>query len=255
MKTTKTARCFFARWQSWSNGSTGAVTPIARWRTTTIWWWKPRTAISRREWGSSTGYTHRLESTAPTGGAFVSGALQGDPGGQGQQLSRYVVLNPVRVGMVEHPGDWPWSRFGASVGDALVRGWLATDGLLAQFGRRRNEARRRCRKFVAEDGTSVGSGPRQQIYLADDTFVAKMQEKVPVQTDQLNIPRSQRRGPAPPLEAITAEHPECNAAIVAAHATGACSYCEIADHFGLHPATVVRVIRSRMLSRVTRCSE
>jgi len=149
--------------------------------------------------------------------------------------------------MVEHPGDWPWSSFRAMVGDAPVPGWLATDGLLARFGRRRNEARRRYRKFVAEDGASVGSGLRQQIYVGDDSFVAKMQEKVPVQTDQLNIPRYQRRKPAPPLEAIVAEHPERNAAIVAAYATGAYSYREIAGHFGLHPAMVGRVIRSRML--------
>jgi hypothetical protein len=89
-------------------------------------------------------------------------------------------------------------------------GGPATDGLLAQFGRRRTEARRRYRKFVAEDGASVWSGPRQQIYLADDASVAKMQEKVPVQTDQLNVPRSQRRRPAPPREAILAEHPGRN---------------------------------------------
>jgi len=120
----------------------------------------------------------------------------------------------------------------------------ATDGLLAQFGRRRTEPRRRYRKFVAEGGASVGSGLRQQIHFGDDTFAAKMQEKVPVQTDQLNIQRSQRRRPAPPLEAIAAEHPERNAAIVSAHATGTYSYREIADHFGLHPATVGRVIRS-----------
>jgi hypothetical protein len=124
------------------------------------------------------------------------------------ELSRYVVLNPVRVGMVEHPGDWPWSSFRAMVGDAPVPGWLATDWLLDQFVKRRTEARRRYRKFVAEGGASVWSGLRQQIYLGDDSFVAKMQKKVPVQTDQLNIPRAQRRGPAPPLEAIAAEHPE-----------------------------------------------
>jgi len=75
-----------------------------------------------------------------------------------------------------------------------------------------------------------------------------MQEKVPVQTDQLNIPRSQLRKPAPPLVAIAAEHPERNAAIIAAYATDTDNYREIADHFGLHPATVGRVIRSRMLS-------
>jgi hypothetical protein len=149
--------------------------------------------------------------------------------------------------MVEHPGDWPWSSYRAMVGDAPVPGWLATDGLLAQFGRRRSEARRRYRKFVAEGGVSIWSGLRQQIYLGDETFVEKMQKKASLPADQLNIPRAQRRRPAPPLEAIAAEHAERNDAIGAAYDTGAYSYREIADHFGLHPATVGRVIRSRML--------
>ncbi|MEA3411469.1 MAG: helix-turn-helix domain-containing protein [Pseudomonadota bacterium] len=35
--------------------------------------------------------------------------------------------------------------------------------------------------------------------------------------------------------------------MVAAYATGAYSYREIADQCGLHPATVGRVIRSQML--------
>jgi len=38
------------------------------------------------------------------------------------------------------------------------------------------------------------------------------------------------------VEVIVAGHPERNAGIVAAHATGADSYRGIADHFGLHPA-------------------
>ncbi|MCG6868055.1 MAG: hypothetical protein LJE91_04785, partial [Gammaproteobacteria bacterium] len=75
-------------------------------------------------------------------------------------------------------------------------------------------------------------------------------EKGPVPADQLNVPRTQRRRPSAPLEAIAAEHCERNAAIVAAHATGVYSYSyrEIADHFGLRPATVGQVIRSQMLS-------
>jgi hypothetical protein len=137
------------------------------------------------------------------------------------ELSRYVVLNPVRAGMVEHPGDWPWSSYRAMVGDAPVPGWLATDGLLAQFGRRRSEARRRYRKFVTEGGASIWSGLRQQIYLGDETFVEKMQKKASLPVDQLNIPRVQRRRPAPPLEAIAAENAECNDAIVVAYDTGA----------------------------------
>ena len=33
------------------------------------------------------------------------------------ELSRYVVLNPVRAGWVAHPGDWQWSSY------RLMTGW------------------------------------------------------------------------------------------------------------------------------------
>lgn len=32
------------------------------------------------------------------------------------ELTRYVVLNPVRAGMVEAPEEWPWSSYRATVG-------------------------------------------------------------------------------------------------------------------------------------------
>ena len=32
------------------------------------------------------------------------------------ELCRYVVLNPVRAGMVATPADWPWSSYGATAG-------------------------------------------------------------------------------------------------------------------------------------------
>jgi hypothetical protein len=78
------------------------------------------------------------------------------------------------------------------VGDAPVPGWLATDGLLAQFGRRRSEARRRYGKFVTEGGASIWSGLRQQIYLGDETFVEKMQKKSLVTGRSVEYPK----GPA-----------------------------------------------------------
>jgi len=33
------------------------------------------------------------------------------------ELIRYVVLNPVRAGMVDQPGKWPWSSYNAMVGE------------------------------------------------------------------------------------------------------------------------------------------
>ncbi|MBF0134472.1 MAG: transposase [Magnetococcales bacterium] len=48
-------------------------------------------------------------------------------------LSRYVVLNPVRAGMVANSRDWPWSSHRAMLGEEAVPKWLETDWVLGQF--------------------------------------------------------------------------------------------------------------------------
>jgi DNA-directed RNA polymerase specialized sigma24 family protein len=53
--------------------------------------------------------------------------------------------------------------------------------------------------------------------------------------------------PPPSLLAIAANQPDRNAAIVAASTTAAYSYREIAEHFGVHLATVGRIVRAAML--------
>ena len=64
-----------------------------------------------------------------------------------------------------------------------------------------------------------------------------------VKGDELPIPKGQRRGPAASAAAIKRKQRDRNEAIAAAYATGAFSYPEIAEHFGLHLATVGRIIR------------
>ncbi len=58
------------------------------------------------------------------------------------ELARYVVLNPVRVGMVKKPDKWMWSSYRASMGLVAAQPFLAVDGLLAQFAKRRAVALR-----------------------------------------------------------------------------------------------------------------
>jgi REP element-mobilizing transposase RayT len=81
------------------------------------------------------------------------------------ELTRYVVLNPVRAHRVNRAGDWPWSSYRATTGDAEAPAWLETDGLLAQFGSRRSRAvagvravrrRRRQRRFDLAARESAG---------------------------------------------------------------------------------------------------
>lgn len=46
------------------------------------------------------------------------------------EVSRYVVLNPVRAGMVKTPGGWSWSSYNATVGAKSAPEWLKVDRLL-----------------------------------------------------------------------------------------------------------------------------
>ena len=120
---------------------------------------------------------------------------------------------------------------------------------LTLFAKRRTTAQQRYSEFVMQGikSASIWGELQQQIYLGDEKFVKRVQRKVGLQGDELSIPRAQRRVPAPALAKIAAKYHERNDAIYAAYATGGYSYREIAEYYGLHLATVGRVIRGRML--------
>jgi REP-associated tyrosine transposase len=69
------------------------------------------------------------------------------------EACRYIVMNPVRAGLVRRPSDWPWSSYRTTAG--VTRDTpIAVDELLKFFGRRRATARRAFRAFV--DDAPVG---------------------------------------------------------------------------------------------------
>ncbi len=144
------------------------------------------------------------------------------------ELTRYVVLNPVRAGRVSRPGNWPWSSYRAMTGKTPAPAWPVTAGILALFAKRRTTAQQRYREFVKQGikSASIWGKLQQPIYLDDERFVKRVQRKVGLQGDELSIPRAQRRAPAPALAKIAAKYHERNDAIYAAYATGAYSYRE-----------------------------
>jgi REP element-mobilizing transposase RayT len=162
-----------------------------------------------------------------------------------QELSRYVVLNPVRAGMVKSPGAWQWSSYRASMGREEAPSWLAVDGLLAQFAKRRTLAQERYAQFVVAGvkAKSPWDDLKGQVFLGDEQFVQRMQVHLDPGKDDVQIPLAQRRPLAPPLAEIERRAPNRNAAIQSAHATGAYSYQQIADYFGVHFTSVGRIVR------------
>lgn len=71
-----------------------------------------------------------------------------------RELSRYIVLNPVRAHLCKAAGDWPWSSYRAVMGKAAALQTLAVAETLAMFSEDRGVAQRACARFVA-DGKDV----------------------------------------------------------------------------------------------------
>ncbi len=117
------------------------------------------------------------------------------------ELARYVVLNPVRAGMVRSAGQWKWSSYRATVGKAPAPAWLNIDLLLSQLGSRKSDARLRYVRFVADgkDQPSLWQQLRNQIYLGDETFVKKLHQRFGIDEHLTEVPRAQRRAPSKPL--------------------------------------------------------
>jgi putative transposase len=164
-----------------------------------------------------------------------------------QTLGRYIVLNPARAGIVDDPADWPWSSYRATAGLQRPPGWLTTETILGAFGKKKGEARKAYRRFVREGigKESIWAGLNRRVFLGDDRFVERMQGRLGDERDDVQIPKEQRRRPPPSLEQIHRQADSRDAAIVAAHATGEYSYSQIGAFFGLHFATVGRIVRKQ----------
>jgi hypothetical protein len=69
------------------------------------------------------------------------------------ELTRYIVLNPVRAGLTSNADDWPWSSYNATIGKEAQPGFLTTNWVLSLFSEDPNRARELYREFVDAGAT------------------------------------------------------------------------------------------------------
>jgi REP element-mobilizing transposase RayT len=167
------------------------------------------------------------------------------------ELARYIVLNPVRAGMVRAAKDWPWSSYRATAGLADVAPWQTIDDVLAYFSKRRFNAQTRYRQFLAEG--KVQASPwqnlRGQIYLGGDEFIASMRRLLEADRNWSEIPRSQHRAPPKPLAEYLRENATRDEAIAEAFLSGGYTMKQLGEHVGLHYSRVSRIIRKMVLAK------
>ncbi len=166
------------------------------------------------------------------------------------EVCRYVVLNPVRAGIVNSPEQWIWSSYMATAGLEKPHSCLTAEWVLKQFSDKRDEAIKRYREFVfAGIGKeSIWKALKAQILLGDDEFVERFEEVVKKKAEIKEIPKSQRFILRPSLDEIFKERVNDDRSlrdekIFEAVVKYGYSQNEIAEYLGMHYSTVSKALR------------
>ena len=198
-------------------------------------------------------YTQRFNRRHGQSGHLFQGrykAILVDRDGYLLELCRYVVLNPVRAGMVRGVGQYAWSSYRATLGRVAAPDFLTIDWVLEQFATDRAAAREGYRRFV-RDGLRAPSpweALKGQVLLGDEGFVDRLRPLLTEAAAQGEVPRHQRRLAQPSIARILggaadAARDERNRRIAAAYLEHGYTLSEIASHLGLHYTTISKIVR------------
>jgi REP element-mobilizing transposase RayT len=182
-------------------------------------------------------------------------------------VCRYVELNPLRLGLVSAPEQWPWSSYRVHAGFDAAPAWLDAVGLWsyvigreARSAAEQGRAAERYAKLVAkEPALQLWPGRlRQQIFLGDEAFAQAMLVRAAAaarsETFAVKDPqRVVRRGGAPGRKRSATvdgfDWSEClrssasrEQALYKAHTQGGQTMSALAAHLGLSVSRVSRLI-------------
>jgi putative transposase len=176
------------------------------------------------------------------------------------ELSRYIHLNPVRVGIAAKPEEYQWSSHRNYIGQSKPPDWLKTDFILGYFSEKTSEAKTGYRIFVEEliekDYDSPLKATIASTVLGSMEFVSEVSERKLGETrDERNIPAVKKLTSRPLIEEIVTK--------IEAELGGGkllkniCIYCcqqysgaklkEIGARFGISDAAVSQASRRLLL--------
>lgn len=160
------------------------------------------------------------------------------------ELARYIVLNPLRAGIVDSVDDWHWSSHRFMLDSAATPPWLDTAWLLGQFGGVRADAATAYRQFVAagKDAQSPLLRTQYQLILGDDAF-ASQHRGCQDGSAFVAVSKTQRRIAAMTLPEYEAAFAPRDEAMAKAYWSTAFTMAEIGAHFGVSYKTVGRAVR------------
>lgn len=121
-------------------------------------------------------------------------------------VARYVVLNPVRAGLVTHPEAWRWSSYRQTAGLERPKPWLAVEDLLQPFGGANLKGCEEYVRFV--NATDSPESPWNhvvgQIYLGSPVWLERINEQITCKARSREHPHAQIRPIRPAMNDIVA---------------------------------------------------
>ncbi len=167
------------------------------------------------------------------------------------EVIRYVLLNPVRAGLVTSPDKWKWSSLKATLDKGPFATALGTATVLDYFGSDRARARKAFMTFL-QDGVGSMSPMlevRNELILGSVKFVKKLSplfRKVTKRRYSKRFPKIQRFATRPSLTEVLEVSPRPDVdpeKIKAAIEEHGYTIKEIAYHLGITPSKVARLLR------------
>jgi putative transposase len=161
------------------------------------------------------------------------------------EVSRYVVLNPVRAKAVQKPEDWNWSSYRGTAGMGKPHKCLTAGWIVGQFGTKRRQAEKKYREFVAAgiQERGIWKEVRGQSVLGEGPFFENLLVHVKAHEDIKEIPKRQRYVSRPALAEILAGGGHSGKQIRKAVTDYGYSQKEVAEFLGVHYSTISRRVK------------
>ncbi|MGD0585624.1 MAG: transposase [Oryzomonas sp.] len=183
-----------------------------------------------------------------------------------KELSRYIHLNPVRVGMVAKPEEYRWSSYLDYCGERKRPEWLSTAFILEYFGKDKNVSKK-YQKFVEDlidrEYESPLNGATAATILGGAEFVSKITTMyVDGKKFDRDLPAVRKLSARPTLDALIAAAESLTenvrlskkVGIYLCHAYSGAKLREIGERFGIKESAV-SLVRSRFEQEMERDKE
>ncbi len=169
------------------------------------------------------------------------------------ELCRYIVLNPVRAGIVNHPAEYKWSSYCHTIGTAGKNSpFLTASWILAQFDDDLFLARSKYTDFVMSglNATSPIKDTKAGLILGTESFIESLGKRISEYKDDIDIPREQRYACREDLSSLFKDlrfliKESRNKLIFTAYSKHGYTKKELAEFINLHVVTIGRIIKER----------